>query len=108
MSAATVSFKQGVTVDKVNIVVFFILSVAATAYFEFGLPNLVATSISDGVHKPGSKHYEGMAVDIRIWGISTIKLKKLVARIQAKLGQEYDVVLEATHIHIEYDPKEIA
>lgn len=108
MNAATVSFKKGVLVKDVKTEVFHIISVVATVYQLYGLFSLVVTSISDGKHKPNSKHYEGYAADFRIWGISPAKLQKIAADIQARLGKDYDVVVEATHIHIEYDPKEAA
>jgi len=105
MNAALVSFKKGVEVSRVKLQVFFIISLVAEAYFKYGRKSLTVTSISDGKHKEGSKHYVGQAVDFRIWGIGPIVLRALVKYLQELLGEDYDVVLEKTHIHIEYDPE---
>ena len=42
-----------------------------------------------------------MAVDIR----RHKKGQHVTSDLVGKLGDDYDVVLESTHIHIEYDPK---
>jgi len=62
---------------------------------------LVITSTYEGAHSEGSLHYADLAVDIR----KTRSCGIIVSKIRAYLGKDYDVVLEATHIHIEYDPK---
>ena len=57
------------------------------------------TSIRDGNHLSGSLHYDGLAFDIRL-------SKHLnFAVLRDILGDGFDIVFEATHIHIEYDPK---
>ena len=61
---------------------------------------LVITSGKDGTHGNGSLHYEGKAVDLRTWNV----LDALVKQLKAHLGPDYDVVLEDTHLHVEYDP----
>jgi len=58
---------------------------------------------------PSSYHYKGLAVDIRlpskyIDNVPSIDLN-LANNIRNALGSEYDVVLESSHIHVEYDPK---
>ena len=63
------------------------------------------TSWMDGKHVAGSRHFDGLALDIRIWGLSAAERQKAVALLRDELGRAYDVVLEPTHIHIEYDPK---
>lgn len=68
---------------------------------------IVVTAILDGKHKEGSKHYQGEAFDMRRWGYSQQELNQLLVDMKANLGLDYDVVLESTHVHIEYDPKNI-
>lgn len=65
----------------------------------------VITSAKDGHHMKNSKHYSGNAVDLRtrFWDKKT--QIKVVALLQNTLGNNYDVVLESTHIHLEYDPE---
>lgn len=63
----------------------------------------VFVHVMDGKHKKGSRHYVGLAVDIRIWYVKNPQV--FADSIKKLLGKHYDVVLEKTHIHVEYDPK---
>lgn len=65
--------------------------------------SITLTSALDGVHSHGSLHYVGCAVDIRIRDISFVN--ELFNLIKDLLPSGYDVVLEDTHIHIEWQPK---
>lgn len=60
--------------------------------------DIYCTSIRDGNHSPGSMHYIGQAFDIKPMGVS-------VGKIRAALGNDFDVVDEFNHIHVEFDPK---
>ncbi len=63
------------------------------------------TSCLDGVHSVNSLHYKGKAMDFRTRHLPDLTLKRVVRDdIAAELGGEFDVVLESTHIHVEYDP----
>ena len=64
----------------------------------------VVTSITDGKHMSGSMHYLGRAADLRIWGIED-RLSSVVPALRYALGENYDVVQESDHIHLEFDPK---
>lgn len=70
------------------------------------------TSVMDSRHSGQSLHYKGRAFDVRTWrdsqGNQMLPNEKeaLADRIRDVLGEGYDVVVESTHIHIEYDPKE--
>ena len=65
--------------------------------------DLWVTSTDDGKHMFKSKHYDKPcnASDIRIWNI----LEMWVREMKAALGDDYDVVFEGDHFHIEWDPK---
>ena len=68
----------------------------------------VVTSTYEGSHSPGSLHYCHQAIDIRKPAyIANIPLPVVdfVAQLAQILGEDFDVVLESDHIHIEYDPK---
>lgn len=65
---------------------------------------IVITAIFDGTHMRGSKHYEGNAFDMRRNHYTKKELDILLENLRGSLPG-FDVVLEATHIHIEYDPK---
>ena len=60
------------------------------------------TSVLDGEHMVSSLHYSGDAADF----ISdlTEDRDEWVAELAARLGPDFDVVDEGTHIHIEYQP----
>jgi hypothetical protein len=69
------------------------------------------TSANDSKHMAGSLHFNNRAFDIRIKNIIAGMAFPLAARgwaerMQVALGDDYDVVLEDDHIHVEYDPKE--
>lgn len=69
---------------------------------------MVVTSCTDGVHSKGSRHYVGLAVDIRSKGLP--KPAETAAVIQEALGSEFDVLLEGAgtdneHLHVEFDPR---
>lgn len=70
---------------------------------EFGR-DCVVTSLMGGEHSRNSKHYSGEAVDIRSRDLEEDQLDLAMVELQKQLGDAYDVVLEPTHIHIEYDP----
>ena len=62
---------------------------------------LVITSTYEGTHSEGSLHYANLAVDIRKKKGKPFSYNE----IKRWLGPDYDVILETSHIHIEYDPK---
>jgi len=65
---------------------------------------IVITAIFDGTHMSGSKHYTGNAFDMRRNHYTPKELDTLLENLRGSL-LDFDVVLEATHIHVEYDPK---
>lgn len=79
--------------------------VMAVIFFKFGVDEPTITSAVDGIHSENSLHKRGRACDYRIWGLSEVQLNELVIQARKSLGNSYDVVLESTHLHIEYDPK---
>jgi len=65
----------------------------------------VITSCSDGQHSRGSRHYIGLAFDLRTRNLNDEQKEALYGMIKECLTNQYDVVLEKTHIHVEYDPE---
>ncbi len=65
--------------------------------------DLVVTSVTDGAHSRGSRHYIGCAVDLRKHDLRDPEAA--AKRLGEALGDQYDVVLESTHIHVEWDPE---
>jgi hypothetical protein len=82
-----------------------IVEAARPSYAERGaLQSFVITSAHDGTHSEGSLHDDGLAIDLRVWGLTEAEAKRVTAEIQRRLGTRWDVVYEGTHIHVEYDP----
>lgn len=67
------------------------------------------TSVMDGTHMRGSKHYDGDAFDQRTWKsvtgnqMSVAEKEDIAQEIRNILGPDWDVVVEKTHLHIEFD-----
>lgn len=99
--------KQGVTISGIQPEILMAACIIDTLYSqEYGRPEGVTiTSITDGKHKTGSKHYIGQAIDCRTHYFDKQTKHELKRDIANALGAEFDVVLEKTHIHVEFDPK---
>lgn len=78
--------------------------VANEVYAELGY-RCVITSVVDSKHSRTSLHYVGFALDLRTRDVPVEKHQAICAEIAARLGPQYDVVLESNHIHIEFQPK---
>lgn len=65
----------------------------------------IITAGTDGQHMTGSLHYRGRALDLRTHDIAPAKRLELRDALSRGLGPGWDVVLESTHLHVEYDPK---
>lgn len=80
------------------------IAVAESVYRDHGL-DCVITSVCEGQHSANSLHYKGLAVDFRTRHIPSPGQKRQICDLIAEaLGSDYDVLLEATHIHVEFDP----
>lgn len=75
--------------------------IAERLYDSIG-QTLIITSVSDGKHMRASIHYTGGAFDCGLPGRDGPGMRQ---RIANALGQDFDVVLEDDHIHIEWQPK---
>jgi len=80
---------------------------ADNLYLSYGVKGgVVITSVTDGKHKEGSRHYTGDAIDIRIWNLpEDVSYLQASSDLRSLLDDDYDVVLESDHIHVEWDPK---
>ena len=68
------------------------------------------TSIEDGQHQVDSKHYQGLAFDIRFNDITPELHNRLTTEVAQLAGSAYDVIHEShgtdnDHLHIEFDPR---
>lgn len=65
------------------------------------------TSANDGDHMTGSLHYKNRALDIVWQGMAGEPQMRgtYVEALAWYLGEDFDVVDEEDHIHLEHDPK---
>jgi len=93
--------KAGVDISRLRPEIRKKLNEIARRVWSIEKEELIITSTYEGSHSEGSLHYADLAVDIRRHKNGTLVRQEL----RDKLGMDYDIVLEADHIHIEYDPK---
>lgn len=68
------------------------------------------TSGNDGTHMKNSYHYEDLACDLRRWHLKPGQCEKIKEYLDYRLrqlpqGYCYQTVIEADHIHLEFDPE---
>ena len=106
-----VHFKDGVDPKGCSLANIRCIAKAAWVFMTYG-KRFTVTAMADGKHMAGSKHYTGDAFDVRTrdegpdfqqWP-DNVK-RHLRNALKNTLGADYDVVIEPTHIHVEYDPK---
>lgn len=92
-----------VNLDGIHMEMIVAILAAMRVCMRHGVRELVITSARDGRHGKASLHGSGEAIDLRnfTWP-DTIGMAD---EIREELDQDYDVVLEHDHLHIEYDPK---
>ena len=98
------SLKSGVSVKGLCPEIIIAIIIADQIYNKYGC-QLTITAGTDGHHMATSLHYSGQAVDLRTSIFRNGLLDKVCDEIRSSLNQEYDVVLESDHLHIEYDPR---
>ena len=79
-------------------------AVAAMEVYKAAGHDLTITACVDGKHTTGSLHYAGAAVDLRSRDLHPEDVQKVIARLKACLGDDFDVVLEVDHLHVEFQP----
>lgn len=97
-----INVKPGVVVKEFNNALLKMLEAIDKIFLVLGhVPTI--TSVNDGTHMQNSKHYTNEAVDLRTRDLPVTSLPKLCNDLKRVLGPDYDVVLEADHLHIERD-----
>lgn len=99
---ADVEVKPGVPLDDLTCEMRIAIRVFYEIYRALG-KKLVVTSTTDGMHTQGSLHFSGNAADLRIWGLTPKTLEKIVSTAKVELGQAYYILLEKSHIHVQFD-----
>ena len=96
--------KPGVRLTGIRPELVIAVIAAERVYAEAG-HDFTITACVDGQHSRGSLHYAGAAIDVRTRDVPSGEVSKLVARIKACLADDFDVVIETDHVHIEAQPK---
>jgi hypothetical protein len=94
--------KLGVSIEYLGREIRRALDPIEKIYFDAGEGEAVITETRGGTHKPGSLHYADDAIDIRL---PKKNVGELAQEMRRKLGVNYDVVVEISRVHCEYDPK---
>lgn len=92
--------KAGVDISRLSRDTRRVLAICDKVFARFH-QELIVTSTYEGTHSAGSLHYAHQALDIRF---PVIKSREVIESLRDNLGTDCDVVIEETHIHIEYDP----
>lgn len=95
--------KPGVNLNDISPQMQMANAKAQLLWLAFG-QTLVITSGREGGHRRRSKHYEGNACDYRTRYFDYATKSVVASTLAHILGDDYDVVVEPTHIHTEYDP----
>jgi len=66
---------------------------------------IVITSITDGKHSDNSLHYKGLGFDVRTKFLTSSQKSIFFDALKRNMDLEFDIVMEDSHIHIEFDPK---
>lgn len=104
------SVKRGVQLAGLQTEILLAVVAVERILDTLRLPCVITSGHDTTQHKTDSLHYQGLAVDIRLpsfYNPSPNLNEHVVESIKQALGEEYDVILEENHIHIEFDPKPI-
>ena len=95
--------KNGVDLRGLSPQMAIAYTIACRCYGQY---DCVITSANDSKHGPNSLHYKGQALDLRTRHLNGQGLQAVYLKLKESLGEQFDVVLESDHIHVEWDPKD--
>ena len=99
--------KSGVDIRGLQPQMAVAYTIACWTYWDHSLPSqCVITSASDGTHMANSLHYKGLALDLRTRDMDPVTRMEIVHDLKARLGAQFDVVIESDHLHVEFQPKD--
>ncbi len=96
--------KKGITLQGVRPELILGLCVISNIFKIFG-NDMIITSLLDGQHSKNSLHYTGCAADLRTSHLGKETIEGIIDEMKDDLTNDFDVVLESDHIHIEYQPR---
>ncbi len=97
--------KKGVSLRGLQPEMAVVLTIVAEIYESEFEADTIVTCGTEGRHGKASKHYTGHALDFRTRHIDEDEREKLADAVKDCLGDEFDIVLHESHLHIEFDPK---
>ncbi len=92
--------KNGVDLRGLSPQMAIAYTIATKCYGQY---DCVITSANDSKHGPNSLHYKGQALDLRTRHMNEQGLQAVFHKLKEALGEQFDTVLEADHLHIEFD-----
>jgi hypothetical protein len=98
-----IRLKRGVRLRGMCPQILLVPQIAVSIWEKYGAPELWITSGTDGRHSRGSYHHAGTAVDLRSRNLPPENIGFVVDALRGALGDDFDVVRETTHIHVEYE-----
>jgi len=98
------TFKEGVPEDTLANDMWQLMPVIDMITLIYCHRFAIVTSTTDGKHKKGSKHYKGLAVDLRTRDLTDEQITSYFNALKLALIRLCDVVKETDHIHVEFEP----
>lgn len=95
---------QGAQLRFLQPPLFHAWHVAATVYEQYD-EDAILTSGVDGEHSDYSLHYLGLAIDLRTRNLTGSEAASVSNELSKRLGPEFKVILEPTHLHISLRPQ---
>lgn len=99
-----ITLKQDVEINGIRPETVLAISIAASVMAKHN-QDLMVTSVRDGVHMEGSRHYTGHAFDMRSNTMTAEQIAAVRQELTEALGPDFDVVVEKLHIHVEFDKR---
>lgn len=96
--------KKGAKIAGIRPEIVLAAMIADKIYSKY-VDDSVLTEGTGGKHGRASLHYVGQAIDLRTSFFELDAAKLVVVELKESLGDDFDVVLETDHIHIEFQPK---
>jgi len=98
--------KKGVSLLGISNPMLVGIQIVASVYEKAGYDCVITSATEDPeVHGRASRHKSGNAADFRTNNVPKAEHKWIETKCRECLGNNYDVVLEVDHLHVEYDPK---
>lgn len=105
-----IAIKPGAKIEGIRPEILLGVCVVHSVFQTYSVPLMTITEGTGGKHMEGSKHYQGLAVDIRSKNIPEMAKNAILKECQVNLGENFDFLLEQAgeageHFHLEYDSR---